>query len=80
MSKRYVIKLLSDVDGIVEYRVAASTDQPVFEQTKVWISNGVPRCTRCSGIIAAMSASCRHVKAVKRFLSKRAAEQKGASE
>jgi hypothetical protein len=41
-----------------------------FEAVGVWNSNGTIRCCECSGPLVAMSASCRHVQAVKRYMNR----------
>lgn len=44
------------------------------EIAQVWYSNGIARCVACSGALVAMSASCRHARAVTRYVKKQ--EQK----
>ena len=39
----------------------------------VWLNGGIARCCECTGLVVAMSKSCRHARAVKR-LTKRAAD------
>lgn len=65
---RYEIEEVSDRDGIREYRVGVP-GQPDYERVGVWVGrSGSPRCCECSGLLVAMSASCKHALAVKRFL------------
>lgn len=40
------------------------------EIAQVWYSNGKARCVECSGALVAMSASCRHARAVARYVKK----------
>ena len=70
--KRYVVTLVDDSDGIATYRVD-DTKYPLvygnlFESSDVWVTKTDIRCAGCYGPLVAMSASCRHVKAVKRHL------------
>ena len=68
----YSVTLKVDSDGIREFYVHKGT-VPVYMATSVWVSSdGVPRCTSCSGPLKAMLASCSHAKAVKRFLARKA--------
>lgn len=69
MVQRYTIQKVRDTDGIAEYAVTKDT-RPLWECPRVWVGQDrVPRCTNCSGPLAAMSASCAHAKAVKRFIA-----------
>ena len=66
---RYFITEHSESDGITEYHVGIYLNQPDYEQVGVWVGgDGMPRCVECQGRLVAMSASCVHAKAVKRFL------------
>lgn len=40
------------------------------EIAQVWYSNDKARCVACSGPLVAMSSSCRHAKAVMRYIKK----------
>lgn len=76
MARRYEIKLELDKDGIRTFSVGFP-DQPDYERVGVWVGKGdVPRCTQCSGLLAAMMASCKHAQAVKRYLASVAPKRK----
>lgn len=69
--KRYIVTLVDDTDGIATYRVDDTKYPRVysgFESSGVWVTKASIRCTGCYGPLVAMSASCRHVMAVKRHL------------
>ena len=58
------------------FSVAWTTDKwPYDFDTQVWWHDdgAYGNCTECSGPLTAMSASCAHVKAVRRFVNKLAA-------
>ena len=48
---------------------------------QVWISwSGKPRCTECSGALVAMSASCKHARAVARLINRVPSKRISANE
>lgn len=49
--------------------------QPDWQRVGVWVNDdGEPRCTDadCQTMLTAMSASCRHARAAKRYLQRKA--------
>ena len=71
---RYIVKFMEKQDNLIIYKVTDLTKQEQrHSETKwsidVWVSEDV-RCVSCRGPLVAMSASCAHVKAVKRFRAK----------
>ena len=71
---RWNIQFKSEWDGhngsaVKDYYVWRGT-VPVYCAFIVSVSSGdgIPRCNKCSGPLVAMSASCRHARAVKRSL------------
>lgn len=47
------------------------------EPIGVWAGHGMVGCTACSGPLVSMSQTCRHARAVKRYLAREAAEEGG---
>lgn len=74
MSKRYVIKEGKTRDGIQDILVGHEGGKD-FEMVGVWVSerSGI-HCVDYSGPLQAMSGSCAHVKAVKRYLKRKRGE------
>lgn len=69
-ARRFEIKETVDRDGIREFLVGYP-EQRDFERVGVWVGvEGIPRCVDCQGRLVAMSASCKHARAVKRYLAK----------
>lgn len=67
--KRYIVTDKGTRDGIRDF-VVGEDGQPEWERVGVWVGkDNTPRCASCSRLLVAMSASCPHAKAVKRFLS-----------
>jgi hypothetical protein len=68
---KYRIRDEGERDDIRQFAVTEG-DQREWEAVGVWVSKGnpKPRCCECSGPLVAMSASCPHAKAVKRWLQK----------
>jgi hypothetical protein len=70
MAIRYSVTPKCECNGIREFYVHIGT-VPAYAAKQVWVgTDGIPRCVSCSGPLTAMLASCRHAKAVKRFLAR----------
>lgn len=77
---RYEIEMTIDKDGIQEYLVGLP-GQRKFERVGVWVGReGIPRCVECQGRLTAMLASCKHARAVKRYLKRHTSKRKGKGE
>lgn len=75
---RYEVWRDREDDGIVQYLVDRSgrIARPARECVRVWVgTDGKARCVSCQGKLVAMSASCKHAKAVTRFLKREASKE-----
>jgi transposase len=61
---------LIDNHGTRTFRVKDAGDEE-WKAVEVWLTGMRPACTQCSGPLSAMLATCRHSKAVIRFVKKR---------
>lgn len=57
----------------VEWDALPNENRHIPHRTQVWWRDGKARCCGCQGPLTGMSGSCEHARAVKRFMSKGAA-------
>lgn len=68
--KRYTVKDKGTQSNLRIFSVEIE-GEPEWEWPDVWVNPiDKPRCTSCSGLLVAMSASCEHARAVARFLKR----------
>lgn len=68
MAKKYVITETQQLDNRTRVFTVLPAGRQPHEAIDVWWDGRHGNCTNCSGPLSAMSASCKHVSAVKRHL------------
>jgi hypothetical protein len=53
----------------VEYDPEPQENRHSPHVVQVWVRNGKAKCCRCSGPLTAMSGTCEHARAAKRFVA-----------